>query len=89
MSYILTKLTKMELDPLYFLLYPFLPLLKYWKYKCNDVTFSESNYLIYILKFFKIILPLILNTIREELLFRLIDNPIYLYYMYIKFSMNL
>jgi hypothetical protein len=36
-------------DPLHFFTFPFLPLLKFWKYKCNDATFGGSNYLTYIL----------------------------------------
>jgi hypothetical protein len=40
---------------LHFLLSRLLPLLKIWKYKCNDVTFCGFNCLIYILKFFKTI----------------------------------
>jgi hypothetical protein len=31
-------------DSLHFLSSPFLPLLIFWKYKCNNVTFGESNY---------------------------------------------
>jgi hypothetical protein len=38
-----------------FLFFSFLLLLKFWKYKCNDVIFSGFNYLIYILKLLKTI----------------------------------
>jgi hypothetical protein len=44
---------QMSQDPLHFSLFPFLPLSKFWKYKCNDVIFGGFNYLIYISKLLK------------------------------------
>jgi hypothetical protein len=40
-------------DSVHFSSSPFLPLLIFWEYKCNNVTFCGFNYLLYIWKLFK------------------------------------